>query len=367
VERYYFDHNATTPLSEGVWAAVSEALKSDFGNASSIHQTGQAAKQRLETARRQVAAAAGARPDEVVFTSGGTEASNLAIFGRRPRHVITSPIEHPAVLHVCQELARQGTAVTYLPVTGEGVIDPGAARGALRCDTDLITVMAVNNELGTIQPVGELLALGVPVHSDCVQALGKASLPAAHLLSFSAHKIHGPKGIGALVIRKGTALHKTSFGGHHERGRRPGTENVPGAAGFGAACAELPWDLDRIGALRDRLEQGILDQVPGTAVNGCLKNRVANTSNIRFQGIEGEAMVIALDLKGFSISSGAACSSGAVEPSHVLTAIGLTREQAKSSLRFSLGPSNRAEQVDRLIDAVAACAARLRKLSPVYA
>ncbi len=346
---------------------MSRALREHFGNASSIHQDGQAARQQLETARREVAAAAGVRPEEVIFTSGGTESNNLAVMGQPRRHVITSAIEHPAVLNVCQELERRGTAVTYVPVSGEGLIDPDDVRRALRSDTDLITVMAVNNELGTIQPVEALTGFGIPTHSDCVQALGRTSLPQTSMITLSAHKVYGPKGIGALIVRKGTPLAKTMFGGHHERDRRPGTENVPAAAGFGAACRNLTPMGPAIAALRDRLEQGILDRVPGAHVNGSRQYRVANTTNIRFEGIEGEAMVIALDLKGFAISSGAACSSGAIEPSHVLTALGLSRSDAKSSLRFSLGASNTAEQVDRLIEAVAASAARLRKLAPSYA
>lgn len=346
---------------------MAAVLATSFGNASSIHREGQAARQAVESARRELARAAGVKPEEVVFTSGGTESNNLAIFGREPRHVITTTIEHPAVLNVCQELERRGTPVSWIPVSSAGVIDPDDVRRALRPETDLISVMAVNNELGTMQPVEELLSLGVTVHSDCVQALGKRSLPGAALIALSAHKICGPKGVGALIVRKGTSLRQVSFGGRHERGRRPGTENVPGIVGFGAAVRRLPLDLNRIAALRDRLEQGILDRVPRASVNGAGAPRVANTTNIRFDGIEGEAMVIALDLRGFAVSSGAACSSGAVEPSHVLTALGLTKEQARSSVRFSLGETNTVEEVDALIDAVAASAERLRKLSPAYA
>jgi cysteine desulfurase len=367
VGRAYFDHNATTPLNPDVLREMNAALENCFGNASSIHREGQAARQLIESARREVAEAAGAKPEEVIFTSGGTESNNLAIFGRQPRHVIASVIEHPAVWNVCQELERQGTPVTWIPVNGAGLIDPDDVRRALRPETDLISVMAVNNEIGTIQPVAELLDFGVPVHSDCVQALGKIPLPRAPLVSLSGHKIYGPKGVGALIARKGVGVRKITFGGRHERDRRPGTENVPGIAGFASAIRRLPAALDRIAQLRDRLEQGILDRVPHAAVNGAAAPRVANTTNIRFDGIEGEAMVIALDLRGFAVSSGAACSSGAVEPSHVLTALGLTREQARSSIRFSLGESNTMEQVDQLIEAVAACAARLRKVSPTYA
>ncbi len=367
VRRAYFDHNATTPLHSEVLHAVTTAMAECFGNASSIHRDGQRAKQMLEEARRQVAAKVGVKAEELVFTSGGTESNNLAIFGTRPRHIITSVIEHPAVLNVCQELERRGTEVSWVRVSSSGVIDPDDVRRAMRPETDLISVMAVNNEIGTVQPVSELLDFGVTVHSDCVQALGKVELPAAHLLSFSAHKIHGPKGIGALAVRKGTTLHKATFGGHHERDRRPGTENVPGAVGFGAAAERCGSGASTIAALRDRLEAGILDRVPHTAVQGRDAPRVANTANIRFDGVEGEAMVIALDLRGFSVSSGAACSSGAVEPSHVLTAIGLSKEQARSCLRFSMGEANTVDEVDALISAVAACAERLRKLSPTYA
>ena len=366
-ERSYFDHNATTPLDAEVLTAMTECLAADFGNASSIHTFGQEAKRRLEQARAQIANAAGVSPAEVVFTSGGTEADNMAIFGSVPRHVISSTIEHPAVLHCCRELERRGAAVTYVPVGSSGVVDPDDVRRALRPDTDLISVMTANNELGTIQPVDELLDLGVPVHTDAVQALGKTALPRASLLAFSSHKIYGPKGVGALVVRKGTKLAKIAFGGRHERDRRPGTENVPAIVGFGVACTRLETDHSAMAALRDRLEQGILDRVPNVRVNAAGSPRVANTTNIRFDGIEGEALLIALDLRGFAVSSGAACSSGAVEPSHVLTAIGLSKEQARSSLRFSLGRSNTVQQVDALIDAVATCATRLRKLSPTYA
>ena len=285
----------------------------------------------------------------------------------QPRHVITSVIEHPAVLNVCEELERRGSSVTYIPVSSQGVIDPEDVRRAIRPETDLISIMAVNNELGTIQPVTELQEFGITVHSDCVQALGRIDLPVAQLMSFSAHKVYGPKGVGVLVSRKGTPLHRITFGGHHERDRRPGTENVVGAIGFGAACSVLERNDVHLQELRDSLENEILDRVPDTFVNGMGSARVSNTSNIRFSGIEGEAMVIALDLKGFSVSSGAACSSGAVEPSHVLTAIGLKKEDARSSIRFSLGTSNTREEVDRLIEAVVQCAVRLRKLSPSYA
>jgi cysteine desulfurase len=366
VGRAYFDHNATTPVSTPVLEAMTAALRDSFGNASSIHQAGQEAKRLVESARREVALAVGVKPEEVIFTSGGTEANNLAILGRDVRHVITSTIEHPAVLNVCRELERRGVAVTYVPVSSSGVVDPEDVRRSMRADTGLITIMAVNNETGAIQPVAEWCGLGVPVHSDCVQALGKVPLPPADLLSISAHKIQGPKGVGALIARKGSPLGKIQFGGRHERDRRPGTENVPGIVGLGAACRTLTAEQARIAQLRDRLEQGILDRVADARVNAAGADRAPNSTNIRFDGIEGEAIVIALDLKGFAVSSGAACSSGSVEPSHVLLAIGLTREQARSSIRFSLGPSNTPAEVDALTEAVVSVVARLRKLSPVY-
>ncbi len=372
MERYYFDHNATTPVSAPVLEAMTAALRDDYGNASSIHHYGQAAKQRLEAARRAVAAKVNAQPEEIVFTSGGTEANNLALFGSLAAgdHFVTTAMEHPAVLHPAAELERRGVAVTVVAVDASGVVAIDALRAALRPETKLISVMAVNNELGTIQPVAEIAReCGIRLHVDAVQALGKVNVDVrawgVDLASFSAHKIYGPKGIGALFVRKGTLLRKTTFGGRHERDRRPGTENVPAAVGFGVACETLS-DPGPLGRLRDRLEQGLRAAIPGARVNGA-GPRVSNTSNVLIPGVEGEAMVIGLDLKGFAVSSGAACSSGAVEPSHVLTAIGLSREDARSSLRFSLGQSNTEEQVDALIQAAADVAARLRKLSPTYA
>jgi cysteine desulfurase len=363
VLRFYFDHNATTPISDQSLAAMVDCLRTAPGNASSIHRYGQDAKQRLEAARRQVAAAVGAKPDQVIFTGGGTEANNLAIFGSlRPgrRHVITTAVEHPAALAPARE-----TDATVVPVDGQGLVDPDEIRRAIRPDTALISVMSVNNELGTIQPVDEILAIarehGVPLHTDAVQALGKIPVPAADFVTLSAHKIYGPQGVGALIAR--VPVRKVTFGGHHERDRRPGTENVAGAAAFGAACAELrPMEP----FLRDRLERLILERIPRTRVNGAGAPRVTNTSNILFEGIEGEPLVIGLDLKGFAVSSGSACSSGAVEPSHVLTAIGLSRDDARSCLRFSLGRANTEEQVDALVNALEPVVTRLRKLSPAY-
>lgn len=385
MQRFYFDHNATTPVSPEVLETAVECLGQVYGNASSIHHFGQAAKQRLEMARRQAAALIGCQPREIVFVSGGTEADNLALFGtvrsakRVSRHVVTTAIEHPAVLNACAQLEREGVAVTYVPVGADGIVDPDDIRRALRADTVLISAMHANNELGTVQPLAEIAAIaraeGVCFHVDGVQALGKIPVDVdalgMDLYSVTGHKIYAPKGIGALYVRRGTRLGAIQFGGHHERDRRPGTENVPGAAAFGCAAAlaeaRLETEARRLGELRDRLESAILERIPRTGVNGHRTSRTPNTANIYFDGLEGEALVIALDLRGFAVSSGAACSSGAVEPSHVLTAIGLTAERARASIRFSLGRANTVEQVDALVEAVAASVAHLRKLSPVLA
>jgi cysteine desulfurase len=348
-----------------------------YGNASSIHHFGQAAKRRLETARRAVATRLGCTDREIVFTSGGTEADNLAVFGvvrresRAPRHVITSTIEHPAVLNACVQLEQQGVEVTWLPVGSEGRVRADDVRRALRPGTTLISIMHANNETGVLQPIEEIAALArrasAVFHSDGVQVAGRLPVNVralgVDLYSISGHKFGAPKGVGALYVRKGVELAALMLGGHHERDRRAGTENVAGAGALGRA-ASLDFDWSTLGELRDRLERGILSQVPVTRVNGDPESRVPNTSNIRFEGVEGEAMVIALDLRGYAVSSGSACSSGAVEPSHVLLAMGLTPEEARSSVRFSLGPGNTVEQVDGLIDAVAASAAHLRRISP---
>lgn len=347
-----------------------------FGNASSIHYFGQMARQKLDEARRRVAAMLGATPGEIIFTGGGTEADNLALFGvGQFGHAITTTIEHSAVLGASGQLA----SVTKVPVDGNGIVDPDAIRRALRPQTKIISVMHANNELGVIQPIAEIAKIaretGVVMHSDGVQAAGKIPVNVrelgVNLYSISGHKIYAPKGVGALYVRKGTRLAPMLFGGGHERDLRAGTENVPGAVGLGRAAQ---WVVEegarewlREQELRDRLERGILDRVPDAHVNGAGAARTPNTSNMRFDGIDSDALVIALDLKGFAVSSGSACSSGATEPSHVLTAIGLTKEQARSSLRFSVGRSNTAEQVDLLIDAVAESVSKLRKLAPVHA
>jgi cysteine desulfurase len=364
VQYFYFDHNATTPLAPEVASAYTAALEDAYGNASSIHHFGQLAKQRLENARRSVATAIGATAKEIVFLSGGTEADNLAIRGivREGQHVVTTAIEHPAVLSTCA-----GLDATFVPVGRDGVVDPADIRKALRKNTVLISAMHGNNEIGTVQPLREISEIareaGVLLHSDGVQALGRIPVNmkelGVDLYSISGHKLGAPKGIGALYVRDKTPLSAIAFGGHHERERRPGTENVAGAVALGIA-AGLKTDMQ---ALRDRLERGILSRVTNAFVNGANAERMPNTSNICFEGIEGEALLIALDLRGFAVSSGSACSSGAVEPSHVLMEIGLTKAQAKSSLRFSLGRGNTAEQVDALMEAVADAVTHLRRIS----
>jgi cysteine desulfurase len=392
VNRFYFDHNATTPVSSEVLEAMLPAMTEVYGNASSIHYFGQAAREKLDHARRQVAAmfgihGSGAKgADEVVFTSGGTESDNLALFGTtlfgtgRGGHAITTTIEHPAVLGACAQL----TSVTEVPVDGRGLVDPETIRRAIRPDTKIISVMHANNETGVIQPIAEIAKIareaGVAMHSDGVQAAGKIALNVRELgvdlYSISGHKFYAPKGVGALFVRKGIKLAPMMHGGHHERDRRAGTENVSSAVGLGRAAQwvieEGPAEWARLEILRDRLENAILDRVPGAHVNGTgvtgpdAPPRTPNTSNIRFDGIDAEPLVIALDLRGFAVSSGSACSSGAAEPSHVLIAMGLTKEQARSSVRFSLGRSNTVEQVDALIDAVVECVAHVRRMAPAY-
>jgi len=377
MQHFYFDHNATTPVAPEVLRDLTATLVEVCGNASSIHHFGQAAKQKLESARREVAARIGCDAKEMVFTSGGTESDNLAIFGMARRagkpakHVVTSAIEHPAVLNACAQLERDGTEVIYLPVDSSGTVRIEDVKRALRPGTSLVTIMHANNETGAIQPVRELAALahscGAVFHSDGVQTGGRIPVNVKELgidlFSVSGHKFGAPKGIGALYVRKGLTLEAVMVGGHHERDRRAGTENVPGASAFGKAAA-MGFDWSAIAPLRDRLEEGILRRVPDSSVNGAEARRLPNTTNIRFHGIEGEAIVIALDLRGYAVSSGSACSSGASEPSHVLLAMGLTPAEARSSVRFSLGPGNTAEQVDGLIDAVEASVAHLRRIAP---
>lgn len=385
MRRYYFDHNATTPVDPRVLEAMLPYFGPEYGNASSLHRFGQDARQGVESARRQVAAQLGCDAKDVVFTSGGTEADNLAVFGTvrsapgPSRHVVTTQIEHPAVLNACEQLEREGVDVTYLPVSGEGAVAPDDVRAAVRSDTVLITVMHANNELGTMQPIEEIASIareaGAPLHTDGVQSFGKVPTRVEQLgvdfFSLSAHKIYGPKGAGALYVRRGLQLAKVQYGGSHERDRRPGTENVPGIVGLGAAAELAGSDREdenaRVGRLRDRFERELLSAVPDAHVHALNSPRLPTTSSVRFDHAESEPLLISLDLQGFAVSSGSACSSGAVKPSHVLTAIGLSRDQAKSTLRFSLGRQTDEEQVGALLAALPDLVERLRILSPSWA
>lgn len=381
MRRVYLDNNATTPLLPEVFEAMRPYFAEHFGNASSIHHHGQETRAAVERARESVAALLGCRSSEIVFTSGGTEGDNLAISGlaRAGDHVISSTIEHHAVLNSCKHLEAMGCEVTYVRVDGCGLVDPDDVHGALRPHTRLITIMMANNETGVLQPVEDIGKIAaeadVYFHTDAVQAAGKVAIHVnrvgCDLLSISGHKLHGPQGVGALYVRKGTPLEPMFYGGSHERSRRAGTENVPGIIGLGKG-AQLAMeflergDVAQMSAMRDHIEQKILADVEATGVNGAGVPRVPNTTNIHFDYIDGEALVIALDLKGLAVSTGAACSSGAIEPSHVLTAMGLPSEIARASLRFSLGKQNTVEDVNFALDLVPQTVARLRDLSPVY-
>jgi cysteine desulfurase len=390
MNRVYLDYNATTPVEPEVLEAMLPYFSGEFGNAASIHTPGQRARAAVETAREQVAALIGARAQEIVFTSGGTESDNHAIFGivgqpivalrhgETGKHVITTTIEHEAVLNACQALEKEGVALTYLSVDRDGRIDLEEFGHSLRPETMMISIMHANNELGTVQPLEEVGRIskerGIYFHTDAVQSAGKLPIDvnALHvdLLSLSGHKFYAPKGIGALYIRGGSRLRQLLYGGHHQRGFRPGTENVAGIVGLGKAAEiarnSLAEDAHRASVLRDKLQQGLLQRVPQSRVNGGASPRTPNTTNIVFPGIEGEALLIALDLRGLACSTGAACSSGAVEPSHVLTAIGLPPEDAHASLRFSLGRHTTEKEIEFALQIIPATVAQLRELSPTY-
>jgi cysteine desulfurase len=381
--RIYFDHNATTPLDPEVVETMFAVCRDEFGNPSSVHHYGQRAKTALDGARSAVAALIGAEPSEVVFTSGGTEADNLALRGAAAIaaetgrcHIVTAAFEHEAVLNTVKGLARAGYTATVLPLDASGVLSPARLREAITANTALVSVMHANNEVGTIQPIAELAAIahehGAVFHTDAVQAAGKIPVDVralgVDLASFSAHKLYGPKGVGALWIRRGVHLAPVLTGGRQERNRRPGTENVPGIVGFGVAASlaasRLETESSRLAALRDRLEEGVLARVARTEVNGARGCRVPNTANISFAGIEAESLLIALDLEGIAVSTGSACSSGTLEPSHVLKAMGLPSHRAQSSIRFSLGLANTERDVDRLLEVLPGVVDRLRSLTP---
>jgi len=388
MRRIYMDANATTPLLPEVLDAMRPYWIEHFGNASSIHQQGQQARAAVNRARDSVAALVNCRAAEIIFTSGGTESNNLALFGTLAAgdRLITTAIEHHAVLHAAQALAERGIAVTFLPVTAQGVVDPATLKAALQQSDSqqqgktLVSVMLANNETGVLQPIRELADLahasGALFHTDAAQAAGKLDLNVKQLdcdlLSIAAHKMYAPQGLGALFVRRNVRLQPLFFGGRHERGRRPGTENVAGIVGLGkAAEVARQWlasdGQQSLTTLRDRLEQGLLAQIEDSAVNGAGAPRVANTSNLYFDHLEAEALVIALDLKGLAVSGGSACQSGATEPSHVLTAMGLSEARARASIRISLTRQTTVEEVDRALELIPAAVLRLRQLSPTIA
>ena len=380
--RIYFDHNATTPVDPAVAETMTRVLTGEFGNASSVHHFGQRAKAILDEARSAVAALIAAEPSEIVFTSGGTESDNFALRGvaealepTGKRHVIASSIEHEAVLVTMRALARRGWRTTFLPVNQTGIVDPEALRSVITDDTVLVSVMHANNEIGTIQPVAELARIaherGALFHSDAVQSVGKIPVDVGALgvdfLSLSAHKFNGPKGVGALWIKRGSRVTSILTGGKHERNRRAGTENVPGIAGLGVAAQmaarKLTSEAARLGALRNRLEQAVVASVPGTAINGSREPRVPNTTNISFDAVEAESLLIALDLEGVAVSTGSACSSGTLEPSHVLRAMGLPTPRTQNSIRLSLGAGNSEAEVDFVVSKLPAIVDKLRSLT----
>src|SRR5579859_956005 len=381
MHRVYLDNNATTPVLPEVFEAMRPYYLEQFGNASSIHHYGQHARAAVEKARVSVAALLNARPAEIVFTSGGTESDNLGIFGlvQRGDHVITSTVEHSAVMNTCKRLEQMGCEVTFVPVGSQGEIFPGNVEAALRTNTRLISIMMANNETGVIQPVEEIGKIAeqadVFFHTDAVQGAGKIPIDVQKIrcdaLSISGHKIHAPQGTGALYIKKGTLIQPLIYGGSHERQRRAGTENLPGIVGLGKAADVAKQWLESNGpsemaAMRDQLQAAVLNALQDAGVNGLGAPRVPNTTNFWFDHVEGEALVIALDLKGLAVSSGAACSSGAIEPSHVLLAMGLPHQRARASIRVSLGKQTAQEDIDFAAKIIPETVARLREISPAY-
>jgi cysteine desulfurase len=380
----YMDHSATSPVNPEVLEAMLPYFTESFGNASTLYALGREARTAMENGRKQVASLIGAKPEEVYFTSGGTESDNIAIKGtasklkNKGNHIITSDIEHPAVEETCKYLEKNGYQVTYLPVGEEGIVKVSDVEAAITPETILITVMHANNEIGTIQPIKEIGALarekGIYFHTDAVQSVGKIPVNVGDMnvdmLSISAHKLYGPKGIGALYIRKGVRIDPLLHGGGHERGMRPGTENIPGIVGLGKACQiaedNLEKNMEYVSSLRDRLIQGVLGNIEQSYLNGHPTKRLPNNANFRFTGIEGESLVLQLDAKEINASTGSACSSKKLEPSHVLMAIGLKEVDAHGSLRISLGTENTPQDIDYTIDAINEVVERLRSMSPLW-
>jgi cysteine desulfurase len=383
MKRIYLDHNATTPVNPVVLNEMLPFFDQRFGNASSIHSLGREAEEAVTRAREQVANLIGADPTCLIFTSGGTESDNLAVKGaayaneKKGKHLITSQIEHPAVLTTCQALEKEGFDLTYLQVDTFGKVDLDQLKDSIRPDTILISIMQGNNEIGTIQDVGEIGRIaaekGIYFHTDAVQSCGKIPVSVsdsrATLLSISGHKLYGPKGVGALYVKKNARMTSLFHGGHHEYDRRAGTENVPGIVGMGTACELARTSMreygERLTTLRDRLQRGLVEKVEGTVVNGHPTDRLPNTLNMCFEHVEGESMLMMLDEKGVAASSGSACASGSLDPSHVLLAIGLQREVAHGSLRFSLGTGNTSEDVDYVVEILPEIVQRLRRMSPL--
>lgn len=385
MKRIYLDHSATTPVDLEVAALMMTYYTEKYGNPSSVHSFGREARQALEEARRQVAELIGATPQEITFTSGGTEADNLAIIGtaeamsKKGKHLITSSVEHHAVLETCEFLAKNGFELTILPVDAEGIVSVEDVRKAIRPDTILISVMHANNEVGAIQPIVEIGQLAkehsITFHVDAVQTLGKIPINVKamniDLLTVSSHKIYGPKGVGALYVRKGVRLAPRAHGGSQEKKRRSGTENTPGIIGFGKACELIGKRMDKEDArqiiLRDKLMNGIIERIKYVKVNGPLgEKRLANNVNVSIRFVEGESLLLSLDMLGIAASSGSACTSGSLDPSHVLLAMGLVHEIAHGSLRFSLGSQNTEEEIDYVLEQLPKIVKRLRMMSPLY-
>jgi len=387
--RVYLDNSATTPIDGEVVDAMLPFLTEKFGNASSIHFFGQEARAAVDKARHQVAEIINSRPNEMVFTSGGTEANNLAIRGlieaneKYGKHIITSQIEHSAVKNVCEDLEKRGFEVTYLPVYEDGIVKIEDVKNSIREDTILISIMTANNEIGTIQPIGEIGKIvraeketgkKIWFHTDAVQAIGKISVDveefSCDLLSLSAHKLYAPKGVGALYVRRGVRLHAQNLGGHQERERRGGTESVPHIVAFGKACELAKINLnvatEHLTNLRDKFENGVAETINDFEFNGNRENRLPHISNVSFRFIEGEGLLINLDLQGVAVSTGSACSSGSLEPSPVIRALGRNDELARGAIRFSFGKDNTEDEVEYVLKVLPKAIENLRRLSPIY-